>query len=358
METATPLPLDEIIAAENIASLREKYADSGLKFPSERSFLRRLRRDWRIIKDRELAAAKQKPIPRTAEEIHCLSVAVGDQVYNLWGVVHPTGVSTTAYGSAVKELVDKTKGQTWAIEQCIGSRFELDDLNNGYGSHFEMNDHIVSKVYVDLLNSRTAFNMGVRVSTLPLAMLYFLLRVGVDVLREKRRRSQLSSSCLFEKTPLRVAFEKLPNHPKQVLEKYHGQINLPLEIAVRDKLPTPIELELCDRNSNPSYPPLTHRRSAYMAEFLRASSSVMDKNFLGGRDHVPEIKYFLTHGVKDQMIIDLASEHAELAKHDPKKLAELIKQFNKQQSKLSLASFSVGLVTPSSLAYTLYQLLS
>ncbi len=346
METATPLPLDEIIAAENIASLREKYADSGLKFPSERSFLR------------ELAVAREKPIPKTVEEIPYLSVTVDNVVYDLYGVAHPPGVSVTAYGSAVKKLLDKTKGKTWAIEQSIGEYFGVDDLNNGYNPKFEMNDHIVSKVYAILLNSRIAFNMGVRVSTLPLAMLYFLLRVGVDVLREKRRRSQLSSSCLFEKTPLRVAFEKLPNHPKQVLEKYHGQINLPLEIAVIDELPTPIELELCDRNSNPSYPPLTHRRSAYMAEFLKAFRSDRDKNFLGGREHVPEIKYFLTHGVKDQRIVDLASAHAKLAEHDPEKLAKLIKQNNNQNAKIGLASLSVGLVTPPSLAYTLYQLLS
>ncbi len=74
--------------------------------------------------------------------------------------------------------------------------------------------------------------------------------------------------------------------------------------------------------------PYSHstRRSAYQSEFMRAWKKGQDKNILVGANHVPEISYFLKNQIDDNMIINLASNHAELSERDPEKY-EWIKRY-------------------------------
>jgi hypothetical protein len=64
---------------------------------------------------------------------------------------------------------------------------------------------------------------------------------------------------------------------------------------------------------------LTHseRRSAYQSEFMKAYKSGQPKLFLVGKNHIPQICFFLTHGVDDEKIVRMARLHARYAEHHP-----------------------------------------
>ena len=139
-------------------------------------------------------------------------------------------------------------------------------------------------------------------------------------------------------------------------EKYDKTFNIMFDHPFN--LPSSISLEL-KQDLNLPLNSVLDLRSAYMAEFAREWKKEEDRNILVGAAHTPQIKYFLEKGVKDQRIVDLAHEHAALAKDDLDKLVHYHSSPTIKSNKLKQASAKATFYSGMGISlYGVYQLFS
>ncbi len=262
------LSLEEITSVSTIAALQELYSQRGVDFAEdEQKFLDRIKADWRMIQRHERSRAQETP---PSDEVPFIQIdSVRARIY---GVRH-TFTSGARYRDIVTETVGTGKG--WVHEAYLEQYFPL----------------IRSTQIPDYAANTTAatFAAGFKLGLYFPAGLFYSLRASA-------RPKEASSNAL-------------------------KRFNIPLELYNWGPYPTFVDLELAERNGLAMSHPT--KRSAYMAEFIRAwePKDVEFKNALVGGMHAPEIKYFLEHPSSNIRLVDSAHQYAELLNRDPAKFA-------------------------------------
>ncbi|MBU1111851.1 MAG: hypothetical protein ABIG93_03080 [archaeon] len=278
MTELTPLTLDEILSTNSIDELRGTYVDAGVKFKSEKKFLRQLGKDWKqLCKLEKKIASQNENIPET---IPIVEINVDGVKCRLLGVGH------ALTGEHYKNIIRQT---AWDEKNVVLEQGMRDFVSLGGP---EMKDHLAAPGYTKYYVKGLIMGMG-----LPL---YFLSKPLVSI--GKRVSKRLDPSRLLEG----LAITTLSLDPM-------------ISGGFRE-LPAHVEIELQEREER--YEKRV-RRSIYMAEFLKAWDVEGERSTVIGLGHVPEIVYFLHNGNKDEKSSELAREHVKILKKDRERYRNL-----------------------------------
>jgi len=326
-----PLTLDEMVAAPCIAELQQAYQDKGEKHATERKFLHAVKRDYSALYQEELSQAM---IREASEEIPFSEVIVDDQRYKLFGVLHPLFVHLTELGNNVKKEIYKS--DFFFLEQELPRVFSPRS-NFKYENIIEMADHQYKPHLID-------FRFGLKVG----ALLPYSLPINLI--------KGISTSFYYMVTGASTIdyIEKITNNPKykQQLKEF---FNMPLDSGYYKEMPVNVDLEL--RSKFGKYNSL-QRRSAYMAEFMRACNHLeAEKKAIVGAKHVSEMKYFLLNGYPEQDVVMKAHDDAQLFMDNKEAYQEIaISSKRSRAIKQSLGGVFTGLALDAGIVYALCQL--
>ncbi|MBS3169735.1 hypothetical protein J4210_04580 [Candidatus Woesearchaeota archaeon] len=233
--------------------------------------------------------------------------------YTVFGIVHEQEPSQP-YLHIVKNTAPALAG-LW--EQNVMKHF-------AHLQGIEIPDHYVKKQRdLRLVNSSfwDGFTDGIVLPLLPLF---------IPQIREKRRVEKEKKE---KKETMLTALEAIT-------------LSEPFAIIPFAELPIHLHLELAERVRPTSYSPY-QRRSAYMAEFLKAwDNRAPRKTITVGAGHVLEIIHFLEKGTKDQQIVDLAWGDAELLNSDPLEFHHFYRRYKTKERLLGSIAIGSGFLTP------------
>ncbi|MBS3169736.1 hypothetical protein J4210_04585 [Candidatus Woesearchaeota archaeon] len=242
---------------------------AGIEITTEEAFLRQVKKEW--LAERKRQISKDYSGRMLPETLPCREIDLGGMIYQVYGIAH-YNPPTPDYVSLVHRTIAQ-QGGLFLAEQNVARYFDI-------SSATEIIDHAAPKYWL----------------TETLAEGYWH---GIQTI-------------IF--TPTELINKASRCYSKQKRLKMQEFVTLFCPPEFHFTFPPQIALQLKDRQASPKYNS-REQRSAYMAEFLRRSSST--PNIIVGQGHVPEIEYFLKNGCKDQRIVELAQEHHEFFKRDP-----------------------------------------
>ena len=302
-----------IMNVDSLDSLIKLYENGGKTFQSEKDFLKFLKKDWK--------AAINEIVQRRKEEdyfenytIEPVEVNVDDICYRIYGIIHDKRLVPKDYfDNLVKEL--KKEKKEIFLEQGINPF-----LKRFYGGK-EINDHIFNS---NIKLFEYGFQKGL---VLPIQLTAFFI---------------ISCYCACSNKKIEEVLD-------EVIKNYNNNL---FYRTFDSDLPAYVRLEIKLRNGESLNS--IEKRSAYIAKFVQEWPEKENKVLVVGGAHEQEIKYFLTHDVKDVKICEEAKKNAELGY-----TYYSLYQHTAFDSRLNKISLLAGLGTAlGGLGYGLWQFLS
>ena len=332
--TSRHIGYQDIISAYSLDHLVQIYSERGHSFKDEKDFLRNLDKNWNS-ESRRIFESQPETIIKV-DRLPSVDVVVDGAVCNIYGIIHNDFRFSNKYFNIVRDTIESQPNLLF--EQNVG-KFLFPFVNPTSG--IEVPDHRLRSNFDE---AGSFFMSGIRQSLmaqLRVISLPFYLTAQVTgawkyiapiVQRINERQKQIKRDKT-SKHNLKISLysTKIAN---LTLRGEYPVLNSKFEGISYEKnrytlYPTYISLELAQRPSKPRYVDCA-KRSAYLAEFLRAWKPGEDKSMVVGSGHVMEIKYFLEQGVKDARITDLANQHLDILTSDADKYKRLMRQpFNK-----------------------------
>ncbi len=315
--------IDEIImTSRSTREVETRLREQGLDFQNRTELFSLLQKRWGSLKEsmrEEYDSISSNSDFSLPSELPSLEVSINQQPCKIYGLIHDL-----AAGEEYLSLIYKTVAQRqyWLMEQYIPSvMFILSAISST--EKIELPDHLAPRSKEkDLLK---AYLRGLTTGVaLPFA-LPFVKHLG------RRHKQRIKNLVRFTFDP--------------GLEMINA--------LARTDLPYYADLEEKGNGKKATYNP-NQQRSAYMAEFLRYWKPEQPRNILTGAAHAAEIRYFIEQGVKEQRIVEMAQEHAEVAENDPLKFAMIVRR-SKQRTFTEAQCRGLGFITPYVLL-TLYSL--
>lgn len=298
MNAQPVLSFEEITAVDTIEGLVGLYSQKGHSFPDQKAFIAAVKKDWAAEQKRVFREAMKKEPPLKPSS---LDAVIGGATVSIYGVVHKPELGKK-FAQTVADVVNS--GGNWLFEQNLKS-----DFRKAKGGT-EIPDH-------SLFYGREIFadNLKEFLGGLIIFPLLPLVPVALSV----------------------YCWEKLKKGDKDSSLKY---LNVPLR-AWAKPLPAYVDIGLREQHTKPKYDS-TQRRSAYQAEFVRAWKKGEQRSIVVGAAHVPQIEYFLKHGVKDKKVIEMANQHVALLEYEPGKLLRVRRNAEKRYSAFYFLGAAAG----------------
>lgn len=302
-----------IMSVDSLDALVQLYDQNEYRFPSEKDFLKFLKRDWREAID-EVVQRRKAENYEDNYNIEPLEVKVDDVQYKIYGIIHENGYAPKNYfDKIIKKLGEEvSEGGYLFFEQNLRKFLGLGDID------IEINDHFLRSSSTCIGDGfKTGFFKPLYPLLVGLGIFYMLWKEYVV----KEKNDKITYETFYRPTE---GSSSLPSYVK-------------LEIKQRDRL---------SLNSD-------EKRSAYMTEFVRQYPKKGNRILIVGNGHAPEIKYFLTHGVKDTEICKKAEQNVELSCYAPSIYEHSLNLIRKKESYSKLLGVGMGI---SALGYGIWQL--
>lgn len=325
------------LQAKSIDDFVALVREDGYLIKSEKALLKELHRKWKktIYLITESGLYDRTTIP---DELPCLETRIEKESYRVYGVAHDENPS-----ELYLELVGRTCQSICQSSNCAWEQYVQETLHCTQGR--EIPDHCAKRggIFSSVHQHWTAgLTYGI---FLPFLLLGKISKIGKSPPKnpEEEKRRELDRKRLTDAEA--ITFYLPP-------------------VALSPELPIHLDLELREREKIVHYSQ-NQLRSAYQAEFLRTwnipeltpekqleeetggcGEKIHEKNIFVGAAHAYEVIHFLENGTKNQRVVDLAHQHAELLNIDPEKFQSFCQKIKtRETAAISIASWS-GLMTP------------